>query len=129
MAETGWITEPGWRFTDWGAWWTHVCKRNAPPIPAICYCDTGIICPECGAYLSLLEQIQMVGGLDIILRGHLSREQQRRQEFLDLVLEATETGNRTKLAEWWRVHFPGYKWWLLRPRFPFVLPDDGRIEP
>lgn len=53
----------------------------------------------------------------------------RQQEFLNLVLEAAETGDKTKLAEWWREHFLGYKWWLLGPNFPFVLPDDGRVEP
>ena len=51
-----------------------------------------------------------------------------KNEFLNLVLEAAETGDKTKLAEFWRKRFPGYKWWLLGPNFPFVLPDDGRME-
>ena len=52
-----------------------------------------------------------------------------KNEFLYLVLEAAETGDKTRLAEFWRKRFPGYKWWLLGPDFPFILPDDGRVEP
>lgn len=48
-------------------------------------------------------------------------------EFIEIVLEAAETGDKTKVAEFWRKHFPGYKWWLIGPDFPFVLPDDGRV--
>lgn len=53
---------------------------------------------------------------------------EERQKFLGLVLEAAETGDKTKLAEWWRKRFPGYKWWLIGPAFTIVLPDDGRLE-
>ena len=44
-----------------------------------------------------------------------SEEMQKQQEFLVLVMEASKTGDKTKLAEWWREHFPGYKLWLIGP--------------
>ena len=52
-----------------------------------------------------------------------------KQEFLNLIIEAAKTGDKSELAKWWRKLFPGYKWWLVGPDFPFVLPDDGRDEP
>lgn len=52
----------------------------------------------------------------------------RKQEFLNLVLEAAKTDDKSKLAAWWREHFPGYKMWLLGPEFQVVLPDDGSDE-
>lgn len=67
MDETGWVTEPGWRFTD--TWFAHVCERNNPPIMAVLSYSEGIICPECDATLSVLEQLEMGGGLDAILQG------------------------------------------------------------
>jgi hypothetical protein len=54
---------------------------------------------------------------------------EEKQKFLGLILEAVDTGDRTKVIEFWREHFPGYKWWLIGPDFLFVLPDDGRDEP
>jgi len=54
---------------------------------------------------------------------------EEKQAFLDAVLEAADTGDRSKVIKFWRKHFPGYKWWLVGPDFPFVLPDDGRDEP
>lgn len=56
------------------------------------------------------------------------RIKQKQQEFFDLIIETAKTGDRTELAEWWRKRFPGYKWWLIGPDFPFVLLDDGRVE-
>ena len=49
----------------------------------------------------------------------------RQREFLNLVIETAETGDKTQLVEWWRRHYPGWKMWLVGPVFPYVLPDDG----
>lgn len=57
-----------------------------------------------------------------------NERQAEQQRFMGLVLEAGETGDKSKLVAWWREHFPGYKWWLFSPSFQAVLPDDGRIE-
>ncbi len=54
---------------------------------------------------------------------------EEKQEFLNLIFEAYETKDKTRLAEWWRAHFPGWKWWLFGPCFSIIVPDDGRIEP
>lgn len=53
-------------------------------------------------------------------------EKQRMQEFLDLVVEASETDDKTKLAIWWREHFPGWQWWLIGPCCLEILPDLER---
>lgn len=52
----------------------------------------------------------------------------KQQEFMDLILEAGETGDKSKLAAWWREHFPGWKWWCLGPSFQAILPDDSCDE-
>ena len=52
-------------------------------------------------------------------------EKEDKQSFLNLVLEAADTGDRSKVIAWWRDKFPGYKWWCFNPNFQFVLSDDG----
>jgi hypothetical protein len=59
----------------------------------------------------------------------VTTEAERQQEFLDIVLKAEETGDKSKLAaHYWREHFPDWKWWLFGPENPVPLPDDGRDE-
>lgn len=65
----------------------------------------------------------------VAARRRFEAERHRKQQkFLDLVLETAETGDKSKLAAWWREHFPGYKWWCFGPSFQIVLPDDGSDE-
>lgn len=58
--------------------------------------------------------------------GRLMRDKERQshqREFLNLVLELAETGNKTRLSEWWHEHFPGWKIWMTSP-----IPPQGKGE-
>lgn len=49
----------------------------------------------------------------------------RQQEFFNLIIEVAKTEDGTRLSEWWRRHYPGWKMWMTGPIFSLVLPDDG----
>ena len=54
MKDSGWITEPGWRYTTFPRFVAHhVCEENQFPVLAEVQGDGSVICPRCGEELNL----------------------------------------------------------------------------
>lgn len=55
-----------------------------------------------------------------------AERQAHQREFLGLILEVAETGNKARLSKWWCEHFPRWEMWMISP-MPPQEKGEGRV--